>query len=126
MRRERGIGRESLADAKLRESNKRAAIEAAKEKSKAKHAAATPAGVLENLLLGSTFEQTVGSSTIVVNASKAKRFPLPLTVGSAAVLALGALMLMRGNRVIGLSMLALGGAGIGMSAAAPEVLEALQ
>lgn len=59
------------------------------------------------------------------NASKVARFPLPATIGSSVVLALGVFMMLRGRRVVGVVLLGLGGAGLGAAAAAPEILAAI-
>lgn len=58
---------------------------------------------------------------VVTNVQADARFPLPLTLTSAVVMAIGVLATMRGHRVIGVGALIIGGAGLGAAAAAPEL-----
>lgn len=58
---------------------------------------------------------------VVTNSAAVTRFPLPLSLTSAAILAVGFLAMMRGHRVIGLVLLTGGGIGLGAAAAAPEM-----
>lgn len=58
---------------------------------------------------------------IETNAKAVARFPLPLTVGSAIVGAIGAIAFMRGYRVAGGLISIVGVAGIGAAALAPEI-----
>jgi len=86
---------------------------------------------LSNLKLLAKVALQGGQTTVVdgqivsTNSAAVSRFPLPLTVGSAVVLGLGALAMVKGHRIVGLVVLALGGAGIGAAAAAPELNAAI-
>lgn len=63
---------------------------------------------------------------VTTNATNVARFPLPLTIGGAAVSALGVLALMRGHKKTGYAMLALGATALGAAAAAPELSASLK
>lgn len=63
---------------------------------------------------------------VETNAAAVTRFPLPLTIGSAVIAAIGIFAFMRGHRVLGAAMALGGGVGLGASAAAPEIMGALK
>jgi hypothetical protein len=63
---------------------------------------------------------------VQTNSSAVARFPLPLTIGSALLLAIGAIATMRGHRVIGLGIVGIGLLGVGTAAAAPELSSAIK
>ncbi len=72
-------------------------------------------------LFSSGFTTSVGGQTVVTNASQSSRFPLPLTIGSAVLIAVGVLATLKGHRLIGYGMAGIGAVGIGAAAAAPEI-----
>lgn len=55
------------------------------------------------------------------NVQASQRFPLPLTIVSAVVTAIGVLAFLKGHRIIGGVAAAVGAVGIGAAAAAPEL-----
>jgi len=63
--------------------------------------------------------------SVQTNAKTVARFPLPLTMTSAVMLAVGAIAYMRGHRIVGGLLAVAGVAGIGAAAAAPELHSAL-
>lgn len=62
---------------------------------------------------------------VVTNANAVARFPLPLTIGSAVVGAIGIIATLRGYKIVGAAMVASGTLGLAASAAAPELIGAL-
>jgi hypothetical protein len=58
---------------------------------------------------------------VVTNATAVARFPLPLTVVSAVITAVGIIATFRGHRIIGVGLMVFGGVGLGAAAAAPEL-----
>ncbi len=93
-----------------------------------KKAKSDAANGLANTLFSSVVptKTFAGGIRVETNANAIARFPLPLTIGGAVTIALGALAMMRKHRVIGLLLLAGGGAAIGAAAAAPEINAALK
>lgn len=58
---------------------------------------------------------------VTTNSQSVARFPLPLTITSAGLIAVGAIAYMRGHHVIGGLLAASGIGGLGAAAAAPEL-----
>lgn len=89
----------------------------------AKLGAAKRAAIIAQEALKQPTVLTVSSAAgaIHLNTSTTTRFPLPLTIGSVVIGAIGALMAMRGHRMIGFGLVIVGGVGLGAAAAAPEL-----
>lgn len=62
---------------------------------------------------------------ITTNSQSVARFPLPLTITSAGMLAVGAIAYMRGHHIVGGMLAAAGLGGLGAAAAAPELNAAI-
>ncbi len=62
---------------------------------------------------------------VQTNVSTTTRFPLPLTIGAAVLGAIGVIAAVKGHKIVGYGFVAIGVAGIGAAAAAPELNAAL-
>lgn len=89
----------------------------------AKFVAARTARVL--VTLNPSLRVVTPNGTVTTNVTATQRFPLPLTIGSAVLGAIGAIAALRGHRIIGVGLVVVAGVGLGAAAAAPELNAAL-
>lgn len=89
---------------------------------------ASAAEAARTLLKTPTFTLGLPRSVTVttnVNSTENGRFPLPLTIGSGLVAALGLIAVAKGHKKSGAALVVLGSLGLGAAAAAPELNQAL-